>query len=607
MREPTDEQRIVLENDARVRVVRSVPGSGKTWLIAEVIRRKLDKWPAKTNGIAALSFTRVGGEEIRAAVGYDLVHPHFVGTIDSFLFRYVVRPHLRRVFVDLFAEPRLVVGEWGAQHWHKCGANQSSTVSKGINIFGCAYIGEEKGQPVIAYKHSKAQSLQPLSGTDLHQVIEAKNTIWKKHGLLTHSDAAMWASKILEDEKLGAVVRAEIIRRFPFLVVDELQDTGHFLGRSIHLLLSEPTMRGLLVGDPDQAIYEFTGARPELFDSFEAIAGVVPLQLGRSQRCPSTVAKCATYIKDSPGAIGPAQDQVGRAILVRYTDMTKEVQGLVLAVRASRATALLKVIARGTQTVDVLAGRRAKRIPSLHCPVLTHMHRSVVAFRQGRNIAALAAARAAIEGLVFQHEGVSDEKLTAADIDPLKWKSLAIRCILSINALTTTGNSYDWHVQAAETIQSEVNGFGLSSTLTFDAKKLKPQKRAGWDDPSVDLLPQPNVTGQPLAGIPLQTIHGVKGETHDVTIFVCPPTSQPAHCPSAVWWTTIGKSREEKRIAYVAMTRTRGDLIICVSEDCYKRLASIRAAFVGSFECMTVAECIASLDRFGKAAPHPAV
>ena len=42
------------------------------------------------------------------------------------------------------------------------------------------------------------------------------------------------------------------------------------------------------------------------------------------------------------------------------------------------------------------------------------------------------------------------------------------------------------------------------------------------------------------------------------------------------------------------MTRTRGDLVLCVSEPCYRRLAVSRAAFVASFECMTVTEYVAS-------------
>ncbi len=115
----TPEQREILTNSARIRVVRATPGSGKTSLVAELIRQELEIWNPSTAGIAALSFTRIGGDEIRKALGHDLGHPHFVGTIDAFLFRYVVRPFLRRCFPD-FADPRLIPGEWGAEHWVPC-------------------------------------------------------------------------------------------------------------------------------------------------------------------------------------------------------------------------------------------------------------------------------------------------------------------------------------------------------------------------------------------------------------------------------------------------------------------------------------------------------
>lgn len=42
MRTPTPEQQKVLDSgDARIRLVRAVPGSGKTWLVAELLRGKL--------------------------------------------------------------------------------------------------------------------------------------------------------------------------------------------------------------------------------------------------------------------------------------------------------------------------------------------------------------------------------------------------------------------------------------------------------------------------------------------------------------------------------------------------------------------------------------
>src|SRR5688572_10931479 len=101
MRTPTIEQQEVINSRTRIRVVRAAPGSGKTWLVAELIRDELSRWPTRSNGIAALSFTRVGGDEIRKATGQELGHPHFVGTIDAFLFRYVIRPFLQKCFPEL--------------------------------------------------------------------------------------------------------------------------------------------------------------------------------------------------------------------------------------------------------------------------------------------------------------------------------------------------------------------------------------------------------------------------------------------------------------------------------------------------------------------------
>jgi len=563
-------------------------------LVAEVIRKELEGWPTRTSGIAALSFTRVAGDEIRKAVGYELGHPHFVGTIDAFLFRYVVRPHLRRVF-SWFADPSLVVGEWGAEHWAKCGSNQSATTGKGINLFGCVYIGEENGKEVIAHKPRRALTLQRIISNDLRKVGEAKNRIWEKCGLLTHSDAALWAAKVLGHPTFGPVIRTEVIRRFPFVIVDELQDTGHFLGKSIRMLMEEPSARGVLVGDPDQAIYEFTGARPDLFDSFQNIAGALPLPLANSLRCPPDVANVAAHLKDSGGSIGPAENRIGRAFLVRYTDMVADVQKVVEAIRVSPTTALLKVIARGSATVDEFMGRRTRNAPSLYCPALSHIHRAVVAFRRCRNIAALAAARAALERAVFQREGVNDEELVDAGIDPRDWKALAVRCLLKANEIATTGTFSEWQKQAGGILDREIIEFRLSPSQTFITGKLKPQERDGFDKPSADFLPQVIPGVHAMAGISAFTVHGVKGETHDITVFACPESTKATRCPSAVWWSTDEKDREEKRIAYVAMTRTRGDLILCVSDACYRRLAVAHPEFVASFECMTVAECVTAL------------
>ena len=117
----------------------------------------------------------------------------------------------------------------------------------------------------LAFKPHPTQPLKLLDGEDLKLVKKAKWEMWKRTGLLSHSDAAFWASKILEHETHGSKIVREVVRRFPLLIVDELQDTGYFLGKALLRILSEPTAQGVLVGDPDQSIFEFNGAARPLW------------------------------------------------------------------------------------------------------------------------------------------------------------------------------------------------------------------------------------------------------------------------------------------------------------------------------------------------------
>lgn len=597
MRTPTPEQQAVLDSTARVRVVRASPGSGKTWLVAELICQELAQWNSRSSGIAALSFTRVGGDEIRKALGHELGHPHYVGTIDAFLFRYVIRPHLNNVRKE-FAPVRLIPAEWAPNYWAK-GPSGVSIQCHGIggkkarnyNLLSLCFVGENNGQPIIASRSGYSRALESVEENDRKVLMDAKVAMWKKCGWLTHSDVAFFACELLGDVNYGALIRAEILRRFPFVVVDELQDTGYYLGKSIQLLLRDPDIRAMLVGDPDQAIFEFNGARPELFDNFESLPEADTLPLAGSRRCPSEVIAVASHLKESDGKIRPAENRTGRAVLVPFVDMVPDVVRMTEAIQKSHPHANIKIVTRANNTVSELIGRKSKALPKLGCPPLSHMQRAVVAFRQGRQVVALAGSRAALDLAVFEHEGVGDEELDKNNITPNDWKGLAVRLLLNANAIAESGNLFDWQRIAGEIIDTEIETFGLGPELEYQTGKLKPHKRGDWKKPSSDYLPYLGETGPVLSGVPVQTVHGVKGETHDVTLFICPHTGK-TRCPSFVWWSSEEKHREERRIAYVALTRSQGDLIVCVSEMCYERLQTSRQAFIGSFKCMTTEEFI---------------
>lgn len=599
MSTPTLEQQAVLDNQARVRVVRAAPGSGKTWLVAELIKKELAQWRADPGGIAALSFTRVGGEEIRRAVGYDLHHPHFVGTIDAFLFRFIVRPFLKQV-IPALKLPRLIPAEWEPNKWQKGTNNTNFTVRVGngngakvFNLFNVCFLGQDEGKPLIACKQWDWDPIVPLDAQASAAILKAKQDLWKKHGLLTHSDAAFLASEILGNQTHGPIVRAELVRRFPLIIVDELQDTGWFLGQCILQMLTESSVRGILVGDPDQAIYEFNGARPDLFDRFTGLDGTEQLPLGRTLRCSPAVCKVAEHLAEPGRGIEPAQDRTGHAFLLSYNSLETDVHKLCDWLASRSDNGVVKTVARHTKTVERIAGLAVKETPKLRSVPLNHLHRAVNNFRRGRQVAALAAARGALECAAFGHQGIMPDELFRRRIDPAVWKRECVEALLEANS-EVAGETFElWGKRVADFVQKRLavlvptdkDGNGPRK-IRLPGNDVKTETRHDYLVAMASSLPK----GSHVA---VQTVHGVKGETHDLTVFVCPEPNPESRCPSLVWWSNANVDQEERRIAFVAVTRTRGDLIVCVSEQCLARLQNDRAGFVELFECMSIDDLIA--------------
>lgn len=562
-------------------------------MVAEAIRDELHSWRPGQGGIAALSFTRVGGEEIRGALDRGMPHPHFVGTIDAFLFRYVVRPHLRALDPNA-KTPDLIAAEWQpAEIW------TSKTVCRGINPYACVWTGRDASNNPVLARVNRFGGATELAKHEQEAVVAFKRELRRKHGRITLSDSALFASMILAHAKHGAAVRGEIVRRFPLIIVDELQDTGVFLAESIRALLEEPSARGLLVGDPDQAIYEFNGASPHSFDSFTALPGAEVLELATTQRCPAQTAGVASHLKRSGGSLAGASGRAGRALLVRYQNMVRDVAAVVQASRLDGGRDVVKVVARNNATVDELRGRSGSDVPSLGCRPAALLQRSARNFRRGKYVTALAAARTALELLILEGEGFTDDQLRSRGVDPAQLKDVAIRCMLAVNDMPTTGTAIEWQTKALGVLSSHaaVLCTGLGLPAPKDVKR--PRKNPGHDEPVASSIPSTTDDTRQLFGVPVLTVHGVKGETHDVTIVVAPPTSGKAgskRCPSVLWWPTGTSEDEERRVAYVALTRTRRDLVLCVDEPAFLRLQADRPEFVAGFECFTVGEYVA---RFG--------
>ena len=95
--ELTDQQRAICKESGSF-VVQACPGSGKTRTVGTRLAWRIANWNSRRSGIAALSFTNVAWQEIGKYLHDTLAlptsppHPHFLGTIDSFVNRFILAP-----------------------------------------------------------------------------------------------------------------------------------------------------------------------------------------------------------------------------------------------------------------------------------------------------------------------------------------------------------------------------------------------------------------------------------------------------------------------------------------------------------------------------------
>lgn len=260
-----EQKKIVFEKSGKF-VVRACPGSGKTYSVAARLAHRINNWEHKQKGIVALSFTNAAWQEVSRQIEtcfnipIATKYPHFLGTIDSFINQYIFLPfgHL----VMGCQERPVLVGEphnsWNYCPHERCYEQYFDIVS--YNIDDSLVYPEIQG--VFFFGHSKIfknDGTESQHGANLRRI---KQEFWRK-GYANQRDANYFAVKILE--KYPAIAKA-LVARFPEFIVDEAQDTAEVQMRLIDILIENGLGQVMLIGDPDQAIFEWNNARPELFN-----------------------------------------------------------------------------------------------------------------------------------------------------------------------------------------------------------------------------------------------------------------------------------------------------------------------------------------------------
>ncbi|MFA4824817.1 MAG: ATP-dependent helicase [Methanoregula sp.] len=249
--------------------LKACPGSGKTEVVGLKSAYEFKKWTKKTNGIAVLTYTNKATDVITDRVqqfagSSGISHPHFIGTIDSWMHRFILNPFAHIVTnysgneddqsIHLIDKSSAAGFLKNKKFSTQCSCFDTGCIQANEFYFldkKCDEIVFSSGNFQVDAKRKKSIVNRSLK-TELQQI---KTEFWKS-GFVTHQDVDIICYKILND---NPEICKLISNRFTIIIIDECQDLSS-IKLDIFRLLKNRGSTFHLVGDLHQSIFSYNNA-----------------------------------------------------------------------------------------------------------------------------------------------------------------------------------------------------------------------------------------------------------------------------------------------------------------------------------------------------------
>ena len=234
------------------------PGSGKTTVITHRVQYLTKEYGIDPGDILVITFTRAAAEEMReryealtgggSRVTFGTFHSIFFRIL-KLAYRYtadnIVREDQQMQFVRELAQ----AGGLEPEDENEFAASILSEISS------------VKGER-IALEHYYSKNCPDAVFRQLYAGYEEK---MRRTGLIDFDDMMVLCLELFTERK---DILSAWQRRYRYILIDEFQDINR-LQYEIVRMLAKPEDNLFIVGDDDQSIYRFRGAKPEIMLGFE--------------------------------------------------------------------------------------------------------------------------------------------------------------------------------------------------------------------------------------------------------------------------------------------------------------------------------------------------
>lgn len=263
------------------------PGSGKTLVITYRVKWLIENAGVHPSNILVITFTRAAAEEMRkrffafdgmenAPVTFGTFHSIFF-MILRYAYRYtaenIIREDVKRRYIKEMTENMELEIE-----------DEKEFLSGIINEI--SYV---KGEMMsLSYYHSSNCSDELFA-----QIYEGYERKLREENLIDFDDMLVFCYELLKERK---DILAMWQQKFQYILIDEFQDINKVQYEIVRMLAGKGDHL-FIVGDDDQSIYRFRGARPEIMLGFEKdYPDAKKVILNTNYRCSAEIVDSAEHL-----------------------------------------------------------------------------------------------------------------------------------------------------------------------------------------------------------------------------------------------------------------------------------------------------------------------
>ena len=570
------------------------PGSGKTTVLLAKLKLLADRMPLENGaGVCVLSHTNAAVDEIGlrfpSCASRLLGYPNFVGTIQSFVDKFLVMPYIRwRHGVVVRPVDDETYGKALAGVMYKNGLHALAGLAKRhVNSPNSPYrdvagfVGGLRIDGSGALLCGNGKSVAGPGAPSTMQFEEAVEDLLRGDGVIRYGDAYRYALRAI-DEMPGDYASL-VSARFAYVFVDEYQDCSQVQRDVLDAVFDAGKCCVMHMGDPDQAIYSSDKDKTE-----DWMAGQDCLTLSRSNRFGQRVADVLSPLRlDKERIVSSFDGDGARPTLIVYDEhsitsvpacFAREIEACGLDAERGIFKAIGYVGSpdtKGTSIGDYWDGYQ-KTNKSRYRSGYWDMAAELSASLSSGEIYCAEPTLRKLLAWTLRHAGYREKEdgteLTASSIRGLLGDRYCARVLALAESVDKGLNSVDAAVR-------ELVASIIGESAAAEAFSRLPAYFTMRDAGTPENNGANNVYIDPTLGTKIQfdTVHGVKGETHDATLYLETDKSRGSDIGRVLHLYGVRKRgatsalhEYSRKIVYVGMSRPRKLLCVAVKSKTYE-------------------------------------